>query len=292
MTALRELLAGIVDYAGLFPPAGLDMRSAVTNYASYLGGQYRWMLGRFVVPARRLAELEEAIASTGVQWTGTWHLSVLVDAPADLPAVREFNARRAAIRPLLLADAVEAKATSTNDVDAYGRSAHDGLTIYLELAPGAELPALLEHVRHAGLNAKIRTGGVTEGAFPSTHAVADFINACATAAVNFKATAGLHHPVRARYPLTYEAGCDHGTMHGFLNLLVATALIRRGKTSEAHMALENEDAGSYMTDDRFSWRDVSLDIHDAATTRRFLHSFGSCSFDEPVNELKRLGLLR
>ena len=65
MTALRALLAGIVDYAGLFPPAGLDMPAAVRNYASYRTDDHAWMLGRFVVPASRLGKCDAALAQRG-----------------------------------------------------------------------------------------------------------------------------------------------------------------------------------------------------------------------------------
>ena len=55
---LRILLRGLIDYAGLFPPASLDMADAVRNYAAYREGEHAWALGRFVVPAARLEEFE------------------------------------------------------------------------------------------------------------------------------------------------------------------------------------------------------------------------------------------
>ena len=55
--SVRVLLAEIVDYAGLFPPSQLPMAEAVANYAAYLDSGYKWMLGRFVVPSARGAEL-------------------------------------------------------------------------------------------------------------------------------------------------------------------------------------------------------------------------------------------
>ena len=55
--SLRALLAGVVDYAGLFPPAGLALDLALTHYVRYRQGPGGWMLGRFVCPAARLPEL-------------------------------------------------------------------------------------------------------------------------------------------------------------------------------------------------------------------------------------------
>ena len=57
----RPLLRwGLIDYAGLFPPAALAMDDAVGRYARPTGaGRDAWMLGRFIVPASRLGEFEQ-----------------------------------------------------------------------------------------------------------------------------------------------------------------------------------------------------------------------------------------
>ena len=55
--SLRALLHGIIDYAGLFPPANLPLDQAVRNYARYCTEPDSWMLGRFVCPVTELAEL-------------------------------------------------------------------------------------------------------------------------------------------------------------------------------------------------------------------------------------------
>ncbi|MBI1786303.1 MAG: hypothetical protein HYR60_01975 [Acidobacteria bacterium] len=51
-----ELLRGLIDYAGLFPPAALSMQAAVQNYGRYRQEAHAWMLGRFVVPSARREE--------------------------------------------------------------------------------------------------------------------------------------------------------------------------------------------------------------------------------------------
>src|SRR6266568_7065121 len=81
MATLRSFLSGIIDYAGLFPPAGLDMQTAVNNYAEYRAGEDRELLGRFVVPASRLAEFADASRGFLERGDGSvpWCLSVLVD---------------------------------------------------------------------------------------------------------------------------------------------------------------------------------------------------------------------
>src|SRR5215471_10308407 len=67
VNSLRILLTHLIDYAGLFPPAALEMPEAQRNYAAYRAGEYSWMLGRFVVPAARLDEVDPAwpIAAIG-----------------------------------------------------------------------------------------------------------------------------------------------------------------------------------------------------------------------------------
>src|SRR5687767_13479617 len=54
--SLRALLTGLIDYAGLFPPAKLAMEEAARNYFRFRGGPDGWMLGRFLCPAARLQE--------------------------------------------------------------------------------------------------------------------------------------------------------------------------------------------------------------------------------------------
>src|ERR1700675_2709132 len=84
----RALLTGLIDYAGLFPPAALSMEEAVDNYDKYLRGSYSWMLGRFIVPVYRLSEFEKALAQLPSPEKGDryWELSAIAgkDTAADV----------------------------------------------------------------------------------------------------------------------------------------------------------------------------------------------------------------
>jgi hypothetical protein len=155
-----------------------------------------------------------------------------------------------------------------------------------------EVPvAGLDDVQRGGCFAKVRTGGVKPEAIPSVADVADFIRVCVARRLAFKATAGLHHPVRAEYPLTYEPDAPRALMHGFLNVFLAAAFAWHG-THDIEPILAEMDPTAFRFDDRAHWRDRSLDaaqIRDARTN--FAHAFGSCSFDEPVRDLEALGLL-
>jgi len=150
------------------------------------------------------------------------------------------------------------------------------LTAYFEVTDVSLIPV----IQAAGARAKIRTGGVTPDAFPSSQFIARFIETCARHNTPFKATAGLHHPLRCYRPLTYSAGGPSGWMYGFLNLFTAAALARKGISPIEPVLLEERFDDHGLTGEDF-----------AAARLGFAISFGSCSFEEPVADLRELGLL-
>lgn len=290
MSVLAPLLGSFVDYAGLFPPAKLGMTGAVRHHADYLAGPHRALLGAFVLPLERLAEFEAALATLEPAALSDWRLNVLAgaDPAADAEAVIEFNSRQTVARIV----AVETKATNTDEVVWFTSSFPQDVEIWVELPPTSpRLPALLERVRATGRGAKLRTGGVTGDAFPSPATVARFLRECHRAGVVMKAAAGLHHPLRGDYPLTYETGCPRGTMFGFLNLLLAAALVRAGGSETDTIALLDErDARAFAVgDDAIAWRGFRFTAPQLTATRQALcRSFGSCSFTEPIDGLQEL----
>ena len=293
--SVEALLAGIVDYAGLFPPAGLPMAEAVAEYAQYRSGVERWMLGRFVLAAGALGELRRALTllPEGARGAGAWRLSALAgpDVAADARRIAEFNARH---RDAAVVDAVEVRAATPEEVDRALDALPPGLEVYVEV-PVADDPApLVERVAARGARAKVRTGGVTADAFPTPEQVARFLAACERAGVPFKATAGLHHPVRAEYRLTYEPESPRGRMFGFLNVFLAAAALRAGLPEPDLLAiLEEGDPAAFRFDDGGAeWRGRRIPTEAIAETRRGRAiAFGSCSFKEPVEELRGLRLL-
>ncbi len=223
---IRCLLAGIIDYAGLFPPASLEMPAAVREYARQRASGDAWMLGRFVVPVGRLDELESAAASFWHSGGVPWRLSVLT--PGDLAEARKridaFHHAHAEAGHAVV-EAIERRAQTPEDVAA-GMAAFSGLEVYFEIPHGDDPAALMAALAEHGGRAKIRSGGVTGDAFPTAAEVARFIVAASSAGVPFKATAGLHHPLRGDYRLTYEDDSPEGTMHGFLNVFLAAAGVK------------------------------------------------------------------
>jgi hypothetical protein len=135
---------------------------------------------------------------------------------------------------------------------------------------------------------KLRTGGVTADAFPTSQEIAQALVTPATHQVPIKFTAGLHHPIR-RYRDEVQT-----KMHGFLNVLGAAVLAAEHKW-DAHQTatmLEDENAESFSFDDEFfAWREWKIDIKPLKNRRKFVTSFGSCSFDEPREDLRVLNFL-
>lgn len=298
--ALRVLLEGLIDYAGLFPPAALGMAEAVKNYAAYRRGAHSWMLGRFIVPAARLDEFEQVAAEHWLRdnTEGYWQLSVLGGAnlEADLASINRFNRRRTVgdAASAVMIDAIEIKAASIVEIEAALRVISPTLACYVEIPIANDPTELIKAIANAGALAKVRTGGVTADSFPSTHDLARFIVICAKEDVGFKATAGLHHPLRALNRLTYQADSATTLMHGFLNVFLAAAFAQNGLDVEQLAALleETSPAAFRFTEDSVFWREQMLvKAHLRNTRRLFATAFGSCSFAEPIEDLQKIGLL-
>jgi len=286
---LRALLTRLVDYAGLFPPASLGMAEAVANYARYRSGSERWMLARFITPVARLDDFEAAVAS---ELTNADEMAISalpgVDLTSDLERIEAFNERnehRARV------DTIEAKADHVESIRLLDSKVPDSIALFIEL-PAVEDPGpLVEEVARAGRFAKVRTGGVTPDAFLTPQEIIRFMRRCHEKEVAFKATAGLHHPLRCVKPLTYEPDAPRGTMNGFVNLFLAAALMRKGLDDELLVELLLTDDASAFTfdEDAIRWHDTTIDVAAAAQARSELAvSFGSCSFEEPVDDLREL----
>jgi hypothetical protein len=299
LKAVDALLDGLVDYAGLFPPASQDMRSAVESYASYLKGADRLALGRFIVPISRLKELEEAASDLMPRGGDAepWRVAVLVaeDVKAAGEEMLKFNCHHwsGSEQGHAVIDVAELKASTVDDIVRDKSELPRFFTAYFEIpVKGVEdVSRLIRAIGGAGARAKIRTGGVTPDAFPAAQSIVDFMIACRRERVPFKATAGLHHPLRGSYRLAYEADSPKGTMYGFLNLFFAAALVYVGDTEDnATAALEETDRSAFEFEDQaIVWRGKRITAEELRATRAELAiSFGSCSFREPVDELAAL----
>jgi hypothetical protein len=248
--SLRALLAHLIDYAGLYPPAGLPLPAVAQNYTNYLASPENWILNRLVLPRAKLDE---------VHLEPNWKVTLLVDdEPGTLPPQIET---------------LEIKAGHRLSLPAY-----------------CEVP--LDRIVDGF--AKVRTGGLTTESIPAAADLVDFLCRATKRRLAFKATAGLHHPVRSDRPLTYAPDAPRAVMHGFINVFLAAAFAWHGADRATVLSVLNEtdaDAFQFRQDEAF-WQDCRLTTQQIADARRdFAHSFGSCSFEEPVEDLRKLGWL-
>ncbi len=313
--SIETLMTGLIDYAGLFPPSKLDMPTATENYARGLRSGYERFLSRFICPTNRLGELTEhgaalmpgTFATSGYRehadFQDPWQISAIIigDLGENLDRIYAFNEHHDNEgNGLAMVDAIEMRVATPADID-------EALDQIPELiVPAFELPreaifggdprGFVAALSGSGAVAKIRCGGVTPDLYPSSQDIARFIVACDRAGIAFKATAGLHHPIRSEHALTYEPDAPRGVMHGFINVFLAAALVQHARGFDEAMAVEllNEtDPKAFQFDDQsVAWRDHRIGVAQLAQSREsFATGYGSCSFSEPTDDLRSLGLL-
>ena len=322
---LRTLLADIIDYAGLFPPAELRFHEALQNYVQYRQEPEAWMLGRFVLPVSRLDELapfsnlfragdEEPYTFSVLGEGGTTPDAFLSAIAREVDVLQQFHADHLdrvqadvmEVRlPVSLLDAPIAETRAflddvhrrlvmagTAQLDVFYEVPHDidPATLRAFAAALADHNSTQDVPARSTVGLKMRCGGTTPKAFPPDEHVAQVIAACRDAGARFKATAGLHHPIR-HYSETYES-----IMHGFINVFGAAVLAFEHDLDAGGIlaVLQEDDPEAFQyTNDHFVWRDVPASVDTIQHVREeFAISFGSCSFDEPRDDLKELELIR
>jgi hypothetical protein len=304
--ASRILLEGIVDYAGVYPPAAMAMPAAVRNYAHYRASGAGWMLGRFVCPAAALDEFSRLAEPLLPRDAGAipWRLTAVSsgDVAADLERIAGFNERhRVCFEECgALVDSFEARVSTADELARLDGTVPRDLITFVEipLTSSAAVETLIPMLGARGRRAKLRAGGVTADAFPAPAALVAFLANCIKYGVVAKATAGLHHPLRGAYRLTYAPDAPSGMMYGFLNVFLAAALLALdGAPADAEVLLQESDA-EHLTIGEFgiTWQGPSQAItFDRAVLQRVrdrvMVSFGSCSFTEPVDEIRAMGWL-
>lgn len=283
MTAIESLLTGLIDYAGLYPPASADMRTAARNYLDYRGGAHAHILGRFIVDVSRFDELREAAGDE----LSSLRLSVLSPA-GDFDAIEQARSDGLAI------ECIETKASDAASIARIALALPQQMDCYCEIPLAPVSAALLDALKSAGLRAKLRMGGVTPEAIPAADSMIPVLQELIAREIAFKATAGLHHPIRSQHKLTYASDSVSGVMHGFLNQLAAVAILRQGgSAADALRAMNEQDAHAFrISADEFGWREFEWTASELHSMRRECFvSFGSCSFAEPIADLEALGWL-
>lgn len=266
---------GLLDDAAVFPPGpagqgGAPLPAALPAHRGYHAAWYAPLVGPFVFPAARVRELSElhnegplSVALTG---TGSGGL-------------------RAALEPVsgVSVAAVELVPDGEDLISLLDAELPPEVIGYVEVPrdPG-QRDATLDALAGTRYRAKFRTGGLVPAAHPSEAELAASIQAAVGRGVPFKCTAGLHHAVRH----TGRSAAGDLEQHGFLNVLIATAAALDGSAVADLAALLAERDGITVAA-------AVLALGEGGLTRareRFL-SFGTCSIDDPVGDLVKLGLI-
>ncbi|WP_300682530.1 hypothetical protein [Nocardioides sp.] len=279
----------LFDDAAIFPPGNLGLAEAVVAHRRHRRAPYAALVGPLVVDLPRLEELQRLTHLLGEEPLDL--CLVVPDAAGAVTAVEAMEAvggwrseaaaglrlvaievRVAEVAGLRAALAEVAALSGVAEVGAEG----SGLTVVVELPRGPRSAAVIVDLAGTTYRAKIRTGGTEAAAYPDEAELADTLRALAEAGVRFKATAGLHHALRHTDPVT---GFEE---HGFLNLLAATDAAARGADgAEIAAVLAHRDATALLT----------LPARTGLPTTSALESIGTCSIDQPVADLRRMGLI-
>lgn len=306
----KAFLQNLIDYAGLFPPANLDLKTAVHNYAEYIHSEDSWMLGPFVIPLNKMNEI--------INYASLFNkkkpliLSIVGrKSENEQECIRLMQEDFRAIQQMIIGN------DSWYQIKVYEIPLPEQVPSQIllkELAHGAEragvkvfceVPLIKENhwrehlmrtldtvaafnAAHANsLGIKLRTGGIKAEMIPSAEKVTAVLAECRDRKLPLKFTAGLHHPIRMYRDEVKDK------MHGFINIFLAGMLAHDQCLDEKeieNIILDEEKKHFKLESDHFSWKNLSLSAMTIEKLRKHsLCSFGCCSFDEPRNELLELG---
>ncbi|MDZ5710717.1 hypothetical protein UFB30_00730 [Jeotgalibacillus sp. HH7-29] len=310
MPSTKAYFSQIIDYAGLFPPAQLSLDQAIRNYAGYQQNADAWMLGRFVIPVGRITELEAylhlfskdrkldlSVTGRPAATVETWFEQLY----SDMKLLNDFTAEHSG---LITVSMLELPLPTGVPAPSFFKKVADETPeaqLFFEMTTPLhsreweqDLIGTLDSISDYNKSAKriagfkLRTGGVTADAFPTVEQTAFVLKACSDRDIPQKFTAGLHHPVRMyREEVQTE-------MHGFLNVFTAGMLSRvyHMKQNEIAYIIADQTPHFTFSSSELGWKELRIHTEQIAQLRSSaLYSFGSCSFDEPREDLQLLQLL-
>ncbi|MBS1717697.1 MAG: hypothetical protein JSS72_08195 [Armatimonadetes bacterium] len=294
--SLTRLLTKAIDYAGLFPPAKLEMPAAFSEYVTLREGEHAWIMDRFACNVARLSLLSSEIASSSaapIEITAIGSGGNTIDEwqknlEADRAALEKFER---SVGPKAAVLAYESRIPHCRNVEA----CLNALNGFAETDLVVELPwdgdqgdALAEIAGHDDFAAKARLGGADAAAFPSPDLVAEFIANVVQLGLPFKLTAGLHHPFPIDDPAT------GGKMHGFINVLTAICLALEHDFSRNELmeVLQDRDAAEFrFVSKDIYWKDLRISHDTIEEARDLFIGWGSCSILEPIEDMQKFGLM-
>lgn len=288
--SLRAFASGLIDYAGLFPPASLELSQVVENYITYHKWAEHWMLARLICPVTQLNELGKNIRMLGGVENKVGVIGLVGSAASSTEIGTNINAFHQKYGDSAQIESIECKLNELETKEAISSLVSlTPYTTFFETTNSDRIDEVLKLLQQVGAGFKLRCGGLKAQEFPSVEEMARSIILCREANVPVKFTAGLHHPLRHYNQTTL---CK---MHGYVNVFGGAMLdhVHHLPQKELENILSDEESSHFQfTDDAFQWNNLSIDVETITSLRQSsILSYGSCSFEEPIDDMKELGWL-
>ncbi|WP_409271425.1 hypothetical protein V1499_18295 [Neobacillus sp. SCS-31] len=310
--SIESFMRGLIDYAGLFPPARLPLEEALDNFVSYRQSADSWMLGKFILPFDSLEELVELFPNLP---PGTYlplsltrrNCGQLYDFYErfckELQIIEDFNWKHGHLAEIIMFEIPLPQGIPNKNelllLASLGQAANIKLFLEImvsdqenweqQLIQTLDVFAQTNSLVSSALGVKFRTGGLEAKMFPSPEKLSAFLYHCAERRLQIKFTAGLHHPVRM---FRHEVGTK---MHGFVNVFTAGLFAYAHQLNKEALTelLKDESPENFcFQPEQLSWKNNQITVQDIRRSRKHLFSYGSCSFDEPRDELRELHILK
>ncbi|HEX5018955.1 MAG TPA: hypothetical protein VFX15_15360 [Actinomycetes bacterium] len=263
----------LFDDAALFPPRKASTAEAVAEHVQWRASSDAKLVGPFVCSDEQWPSVRDVLPPGG--------LRIALTLPRGIKAAGRVIEEMSSVGVSL------AQVESTVDprslersLDALQQMVPEGVPMYGEIPIGQVDATLCERLVARSVRLKLRTGGTRADAFPPEEALASAIWLCSQHGLPFKLTAGLHGAVRHRDPVT---GFEH---HGFLNVLLATSAAVRGSDIAGVATILGVESRGDVAE-----AVLTLDEGWVSPVRAGFLSLGTCSIDEPLTDLRQLGLV-
>ena len=313
---VRILMNRIIDYAGLFPPAKLDLPTSLQHYTKYMMGDDNWALSHFVIPQKLLENFPLDLLSPEYNYNFSL-LPDLFTTTGSREAVAESFLKKLTVLVKAIEKFEEAKnvkiAWLEIKLNHHLFSFGEELLVFIvkslsEVSKKFSLDMIFFEIPFQNSNdrmfsslvavlsldsdypsgIKFRTGGITPDLFPSLSSLSQAIKLCAKHGIAMKATAGLHSHIR-------HFDKDLGVWrYGYLNVFLAMMMAVKFQLSRQLILelLSETDVSQIDFDGEIRWKEFALtktDIEDLRSSVAI--SYGSCNYIEPLEHLRGLGLL-
>ena len=315
--SLASFMDGLIDYAGLFPPAKLNLHDTLVNMLRGQKFTEFWMISSLVLPVNQLDNLISTLVDLG-ETDAFFPISFVASRAesetvffdtlnTDIKRIKEFFELHPNFSAKAFEIALPPSICHSENRDNLSLFVKDTASILIEakLNPFIEVSAgehwlssmhiavtaIAEINKNSAEKAsfKIRCGGIKPEMMPPSENVAHTILYCKEKGISLKATAGLHHPLKH---FNDDLG---GLMHGFINVFGSAILAKVNDFSFETLVqmLNDEKPDSFIfSENTLSWKNYSVTSEEIKKYRSFITSYGSCSFDEPIEDLQTLKLLK